>query len=381
MKNNLVLSLIYLLLNFNSFAAWQDRNYSYGGENRFYRLYLPSNFSVNQSYSLVLGIHGLGDDATNFSNALYEFKNIADTANVILAFPQGLNNAIIGNGWNAGAGTLGIYPSPNVDDIGFINSLAESLQAEFPIIKKQTYIFGFSNGGFMVEQIACESNGLYSAIASIAGTIGNLITQCNPNRKIPILHFHGTADANVGYYSNAFGINTDSLMALWAYNNACDTPPTMTNVPDIKADGYTVEHYVYNNCQRALELFKVNDAAHIILTEAFNDISYSREMWRFFRENIHEVLTEAANVEKINHSLMIYPNPSNNVIFIQNKNWNPNEKLEVYVTNVSGQVIHQKEYNNLIPLKLNTTSFPEGTYFIKVKSDLTYTGRFTIIRN
>ncbi len=42
-------------------------------------------------------------------------------------YPQGLSNPI-GSGWNAGAGTLGIYPGVGINDVGFINALTDTMQ-------------------------------------------------------------------------------------------------------------------------------------------------------------------------------------------------------------------------------------------------------------
>lgn len=359
------------------FAGWETRSFEFEGRVREYRVYTPNGFNTSQSYSLILGIHGLGDNMTNFSNAFSEFHAIADTANIVFAYPQGLSN-LIGNGWNAGAGTLGVYPSVGINDVGFINALADTMQANYPIIVSQTYLFGFSNGGFMVQRIACEDNGKFAAIASLAGTLGNQISTCDPVRKLPIIHFHGTADVNVGYNSTPFGINVDSLMGLWAHNNSCDAVPNMTPVPDTQADGFTVEHYQYTGCSNRLELFKINGAAHVLLRKSENDIGYSEEMWRFFRP--HSIGTGVTEAEQT-HSIQVYPNPTQSLIKIELQSIPNYQKLQTHIYDHTGKQIAQIQGNGSGMLRYDCSNLPNGFYFIRTTNGaFSYSAKFTVVR-
>jgi len=367
----------FLLFPAMLFAGFENKSFDFEGINREYRVYTPNGFSSSNLYSLTIGIHGLGDDMTNFSNAFTEFHAIADTANIIFAYPQGMPNAI-GNGWNAGAGTLGIYPSVGINDVGFINALVDTMQANYPIIVAQTYLFGFSNGGFMVQRIACEDNGRFAAIASLAGTLGNQITTCNPARKLPILHFHGTADVNVGYYSTPFGINVDSLMHLWAINNACNAVPNMTPVPDTKPDGYTVEHYQYSNCTNRLELFKIYNAAHVLLRKSDNDIGYSEEMWKFFRPHS---LTTGMDTPAPLAQVEIYPVPAKDFINIHLQSIVNHQKLQVSIWDFTGKQIAQLSGNDSRLNSFDCNNLPNGIYLLKATSgNNSYSAKFTVAR-
>lgn len=358
--------LLFLFLGFmlskDSFAAWENRSMQMDDVKRDYRIYTPNNYNPAKDYSLVVGIHGLGDNMTNFGNAFWEFQRIADSSDIILVFPQGLDNPIIGNGWNAGAGFLGIFPSERVDDVAFINAVTDSMQKNFPIIKSQTYLFGFSNGGFMVQRIACEANERYAAIASIAGTIGVKIQTCKPERILPILHFHGTADINVGYGVTLFGMNVENLLKVWIENNGCDKEPLKESMPNPKADGYQVRKYTYLNCDERLEHFKVNNAAHILLTKDKNDISYSEEMWNFFQPK--QVITAINNLSA--DEVKIYPNPAKDFIRFDLQTVKNIGNTEINILDYSGRLIERLPVNQAGLYYFDTSELPIGLYLLQV---------------
>lgn len=359
-------------------AGWENKSFTFEGNVRDYRVYTPVGFSSSNTYSLVIGIHGLGDNMTNFSNAFTDFCQIADTANIILVYPQGMSN-FIGNGWNAGAGTLGIYPSPTINDVGFINALTDTIHAAYPTNVQQTYLFGFSNGGFMVQRMACESNGKFAAIASLAGTLGNQITSCNPARKIPILHFHGTADVNVGYYNTPFGLSVDSLMALWAGNNACNTPADSLQVPDTKADGFTVVHYIYGGCSHRVELFKINGMAHILMNENNHDIGYAPEMWRFFRP--HSITTGINTPVSEQAQIKLFPVPANETLTIELQSIENYGKLKLSVWDYSGRKITELSENTSGLYHFDCRNLSSGIYLVKANDGFrNFTTKFTVVR-
>lgn len=366
-----------------SFATWTMETINVNGRTRQYRLFIPNTYDADKTYSLIIGIHGLGSDPVNFSGGMSDFESIADTANIIMAYPQGLPFPIMGNAWNAGAGTLGVRPNTGIDDVGFINAVTDFLQASYPINKNKTYIYGFSNGGFMTHRMACESNSRYAAFSSIAGTIGTYLPKCKPGRFIPILHFHGTTDINVGYYINLFGLNVEDLMKEWSGLNQCSTaPPIKTNIPDIKSDGYTVEHYAYQACKAPLELFKINNALHVLLNKADNDISYSEEIWKFFNrftlnERTDTITRLHSNFKK--DDIQIYPNPVASELTINLQKIKNNGELSIRICDFTGQQILQQSASEYGFNKIDCSRFANGMYFIHISNqEKTYTEKILI---
>ncbi|MCO5230417.1 MAG: T9SS type A sorting domain-containing protein [Chitinophagales bacterium] len=364
-KTLLALLVVFLLTPTILKAEYFNSSLQMDGVTRNFRVYLPKDFTTEKTYSLVIGIHGLGSNMTDFSSAFWEFRNIADTQDIILAFPQGTDNMILGTGWNAAAGNLGIYPSEQYNDVGFIDSLTDKLQREYPINKEKTFLFGFSNGGFMVQRMACESNQRYAAIASIAGTIGNKVWNCTPERTLPILHFHGTADLNVGYVVNLFGINVDALLKKWQENNGCDPTPISINVPNTKVDGYFVTHYVYQNCNERLEFFKIHDAAHILLNANQNDISYSEEIWKFFNP---PVVPTAIKESISSAEIKIFPIPAKDIINIQLPE-NTSSKLNISILDYTGKQIYNSSNSISGVHQIDCSHLPSGMYILTVSDE------------
>ena len=128
MKRHLLLyALISMLCCSQLFAQYVNKTMLWGGLTRSYRLYKSPNYNASNPASLLIALHGLGDDMTNFSGI--GFSQIGDTANIICIYPQAIVDAVIQeSAWNSGAGAYGIYPNSTVDDIGFINDLLTLLR-------------------------------------------------------------------------------------------------------------------------------------------------------------------------------------------------------------------------------------------------------------
>ncbi len=335
MKSKIYLSALALLSSVSAFAGWENKGFSFEGVNRTYRVYTPANYNTSNPASVVLTLHGLGDNMTNFSGI--GFNNVADTANIIVVVPQAVADPMFGTAWNSGAGMAGIYPNATVNDVGFISALIDTIQANYSTQPENVFCTGFSMGGFMTERLAFQLNNKINSYASVAGTFGSGLVLSDPGRAINIAHFHGTADPTVTYTPGTFGASADSVINFWVANNSCDTAPVHTALPDTKADGLTVDHYLYSggNNGTEVELFKVNNAAHIWLTD-LNDISYTLEIWKFFYKH-KSATTGIDNLNKESLSLSLSPNP---VATQATLHWGkPLQNAQIKICDVSGRVI------------------------------------------
>jgi len=278
-----------LLLLFLPFIlqAQTTRNITFDGVSRLYIEYVPSSYDGSTPYPLLFSLHGLGDNASNFSGI--GFQQLAELEDFIVVTPQALNANILGfdfgNAWNSGAGVIVLGSpftlNPDVKDVEFISFLIDSMANHYNIDLNRVYSTGFSMGGFMSNRLACELNDKIAAIGSVAGTIGTGLN-CNPGKAVPMIHFHGTADGTIGYESNNFGSNAQETVDFWATNNGCDASPSSSNWPNTATgDGITLTKYVYNNCDAEVEFFKAEGAGHNWLFTPTNDISYTAQIWEF----------------------------------------------------------------------------------------------------
>jgi len=340
-------------------AQWSDYSMNFGGKTRQYRIYVPTSYTGNSSVPLVFTLHGLGDNAGNFSSI--NMNLVADTANFIIVCPQAFKDPFIGTAWNSRAGFSGYYPSSNINDIGFIGALIDSVSARYQIDHTRIYSCGFSMGGFMTERLACEYNGRFAAFASVAGTFGNGLSSCNPDRAIPVAHFHGTADQTVGYHDNSYGNSADSLVRFWVTNNQLDTSPQVETLPDIASDGYTIDHFTYSSPgKKVVELFRVNNADHVWLTTS-NDIDYSTEIWRFFSR--HNNLTAGINTYDKGKRLQIFPNPGSGKIHLKNTGFTVPGKI--LIKTYTGQFV-QEIAANTEDVDISIADFSAGSYVLEL---------------
>lgn len=359
----LLLSLALIIGAGSAFAQWSNQGFTFQGNDREYRVYVPPMYNASSPASLVLALHGLGDNMNNFSGI--GMKNIADTANIIFVVPQALADPLAGTAWNSGAGFLSYFPNSSVDDVGFISALIDTISANYAINPQNVFCCGFSMGGFMTERLACQLSHKIRSFASVAGTFGSAIS-CEPWRSVCVVHFHGTADPTVPFTGGDYGVSADSLINFWVGNNQCTTDPQIDSLPNTMNDGYTVEKYTYSGGtdNTRINLYKVDGADHTWLTNA-NDVSYSVEIWKFF-SSCGGVMTgvEDAPLAK---EMEVFPNPAGDFFTIRFPDFVSGKKYSVTLIDFTGKVVLSstlKDENTRIDLKANNLA--KGIYFLNV---------------
>lgn len=362
MAKNFTLLIIFILSINLSYSQWYYKNFSFDGINRQYRIYVPSNYNASNPASLVMTLHGMGDNMTNFSTI--GMNNIADTANIIVVVPQALSDPNAGTTWNSGAGYMGYFPNSGTNDVGFLNALLDTVQSNYAINQERVYSCGFSMGGYMTQRLACELTNRFTAVASVAGTIGQNITNCNSSKALPVAHFHGTADGTVPYTNNNLGIDVDSLISIWINRNNCSLTPIQTTFPDLATDGYTIDHFIYPNGEQGseVELFKVNGANHVWLTYG-NDIDYAIEIWKFF--NKHKSMTTAGNEDiSIEEYIEIYPNPVSEHMTLKSSDY---KTCYFDIIDMNGKTLKTGQFT--YETKIEISELKSGLYFLSFSSD------------
>lgn len=327
-------------------------------------VYLPDDYPSVQPSSLIFTLHGMGGSMLEFSEA--GFDRVADTTNYVIVSPQAESDLIAGTTWNSRAGIFGYYPNSNVDDIGFLNSLADYMVENYFINPDQVYLTGFSMGGFMTQRMACESNEKFKAFASVAGTIGSGISECNPGRAIPIAHFHGTMDEVVGYYINTFGMNVRDLINLWIQNNETSSVAIETRLPNSAPDGFTVDHFLYTEGNEDVELYKVNFAFHSWLRTPQNDIDYPEEIIRFFNKT-HDPLGVEDIASDIN--VVIYPNPVKNDLYIDVPSKNISGTYDVELYDMYGKQLYKiRSSESQMRISVENLGLSSGMYILHINA-------------
>lgn len=362
---------IYILILFLCFsiisnveAGFINGSFKWGGRNRIYTVYVPNiYYTQGQKVPLLFGLHGFGDAIDNFKNIC--LTGIADTANFICVYPQALSDPILGaNAWNSGATVLGVPFNRNVDDVGFLNALMDTVKSKYMIEDSKVYFFGYSFGSFMSQRMACENREKIAAIGAVSGTIGSGL-DCQPGGLMPIVYFHGTSDDVIKYYTNYYGKPAEENRDFWVANNECNPVPTIDSLPDIARDGKTITHWTYTGAttENIMEFYKVQFGEHEWLGLPDNDISYCQTIWAFFKR-FSRPQTTGIQQNLVKNSIDVFPNPSSGLFQIRLIN-GYTDVQQINILNTNGALVKTINTNGGLNFILSEKLTP-GTYFIQL---------------
>jgi polyhydroxybutyrate depolymerase len=218
----------------------------YGEWERTYRLHIPPGTDKSIAIPLVIVLHG----ATGNARTMYEWDAVnmnvkADERKFIAVYPDGTGNTEAQVFfWNA-AHCCGFAYLRDVDDVGFIRLLIETLTVELNLDPERIFVTGFSNGGMLAHRLGAELPDLIAAIAPLAATIGGRSTADadlamipQPIAPIPVIMFHGLEDQEVPYEGGHIvarqgreDISAAFSAAFWAFHNHCYNDPVTTTSP------------------------------------------------------------------------------------------------------------------------------------------------------
>ena len=336
----------------------------FGGYDRTYLVHLPTGYTGTTELPLIIAMHG-GFGNANSMEFISELSIKADDEHFIVVYPEGVKGGILNaSSWNAGW-CCGFSSSSNVDDVGFIDSLLNTLIGQYSIDTNRIYATGMSNGGFMTYRLACELSGRIAAIAPVECSMAT--TSCTPNRAVPVIHFHSYLDTHIPYDggigsgpSNHHNPPTDSVMNVWASNNFCG----ILNDTIINDSQYTLTKWTDCDCGSEIHYYITQDGGHSwpgVGGSVY--INATDLMWAFFQQynlDCDPISVIDSHIE--NSKVEIYPNPTSGHINIQSDD--DFQEIEVTVFNLLGEKILSLRNQRIIDLN----SIPLGTYFLIIET-------------
>lgn len=360
----LILFCVFTCATFLANSQTSTKQFDFDGSTRTYIEHVPSTYNENSPVPLVLSLHGMGGSASSFQ--INGLKEIADTANFIVVFPEALTNPNV----NATFWNSGLDPTYTTDDVGFISNLIDTIKANYNIADQKVFISGMSSGGFMCQRLACEIAEKVDAMVSIEGTIAKATkNSCTPSRTIPMCHLHGTADTVVPWEGNVNNITSvDEMKSFWLAQQNCNASDSIiTYFPDDVNDGYTVESYLFDNCSGTNKflLYKLNNAGHIWMYHPQNDIDFSIETWKFFY-SINNLPNGIPVINFHNPELTMFPNPARDHIKIISNSF---KIIGVKIYNQLGALEFSTSIDNYYG-KIDLNKLNSGYYFIKATTNL-----------
>jgi len=200
-----------------------------GTTSRSYLLHVPSTYDGKKAVPLVLDFHSITVMAMTERN-LSAYPAALDPEGAIIAFPNGLSGPI-GPAWNVGPCCVG-----NVDDVGFARAVVTQIEASACIDRTRVYAVGFSMGGGMAYQLACQAADVFAGVApSSWDLLAENSGACAPSRPITVISFRGTADTLVPYAGGASTVvsgmpitflGAQATFARWAALDHCQDGPS-----------------------------------------------------------------------------------------------------------------------------------------------------------
>ena len=265
----------------------------------------------------------------------------SDSAGFIVVYPEGLK--IAGNRtWNAG-GCCAPATSLNIDDVGLVNSLLNTLIKSRSIDSTKVYATGFSNGALLSYKLANQLTRRFAAIAIVEGDFVSYPWQ--PLRPIPIISFHSYLDQNVKYYGGFTTGTTgtyfppqDSMFTIISSNYLCSVKKET-----LFHDASKYDHFKYSNCSGnvVIEQYVSYDGEHswpgglsLSGVVVSNQFSATYLMWKFFQNystNLNTDIKEISDQSNINNYAYVFSNRINPVNLSSEGNYN--------LLNSIGQVI------------------------------------------
>lgn len=201
-------------------------------EDRPARVYAPPAYDPEQSYPLVILLHGFGSDGEQQNIYLGLSTHVSDKQFILLT-PNGTMNSGGRRFWN-GTPACCDTDETGVDDVGYVRALIAEAKETINVDHDRVYTLGHSNGGFLSYRLACEAADVITGIATIAGSTFNDPAECQPATPgVSLLAVHGTADDTILFDGlEAAYPGAEETVARHAAIADCDTenPTTPANI-------------------------------------------------------------------------------------------------------------------------------------------------------
>lgn len=187
-------------------AGNTNRTLQVGGKSRSYVLHVPAAYTGKAAVPLIIDFHGHGGTGVGQASDS-PYPKVVDSEGVLMAFPTAIGD------WN-----MGPCCADDVDDIGFAKALVSEVEGLGCVDPKRVYATGFSMGGAMSHQLACQAADVFAAIAPAAfDLLEEHLATCKPQRPITVITFRGTED-NLALYNGGLSNLVRPIHFLGAIN-------------------------------------------------------------------------------------------------------------------------------------------------------------------
>ncbi|MEI6050002.1 MAG: PHB depolymerase family esterase [Bacteroidota bacterium] len=297
------------LISFPTPAGSDHReSFIYDSLERTFHIHIPSSYDKTVQLPLVIALHGRGGNGESMILVTRKgFDKLSNKEGFIVVYPDGIEL-----NWNDGRMDEEANDRAhreNIDDVGFISALIDSMINNYNIDPKRVYITGISNGAIMSYRLACELSYKITAIAPVDGNIPLLLLpECSPTNPVSVLAINNVNDPLVpfdgGEISGHFHrvklgkvLSVNESINFWVNRNKCSISPLVTEEPDrAPNDGTRVLRKEYNNGINGTHvvLYSIDGGGHTwpggfqylpvwVIGKTSRDINASEVIWSFFK--------------------------------------------------------------------------------------------------
>lgn len=179
-----------------------NENVAVAGGLRSYVLSVPKTYNAGKSYPLIIALHGDGQNAAAFRTFIGLDEIAGDDA--IVAHTEQVIDLFT--------------PYDQNEDQQLVEATINAVKGKYNINAGKVWGFGYSKGGFVVNQLACRKPGLFKAFAAHATggpqEADGSVPPCPGIIGLPILLSQGSNDTNIGAASAAL---------FWGQVDGCGT--------------------------------------------------------------------------------------------------------------------------------------------------------------
>jgi polyhydroxybutyrate depolymerase len=263
---------------------------------REYLLHVPDSYDPATPAPLVISLHAGATWPAHQKN-LTDWNRKADANGFIVVYPAGTPQVFnVVRTWHTFDSDAGLER-----DVKFIAELIDTLRSAYNIDPARIYADGMSNGGGMAFVLSCTLSDRIAAVGMVAPAQSLPLDWCTPDRPVPVIAFHGTADPMVPYAGGRFGDPFNPVkpvfpairdfVASWAERNRCVAGP----IESPAAPGVTRREHLDCAEDASVVLYTVSGGGHTWpggkplpewrVGPNSDNIDATSEVWSFFREH------------------------------------------------------------------------------------------------
>ena len=263
-------SLLMVLCLQMAAQTWED--VKVGTSTRKTLTYVPKN--VGKSPALVISLHGMNQDP-EYQQKQTQWNAMADKEGFIVTYPLGNNK---------------MWDTNGTSDVKFVETVIKEMINQHHVDKNRIYLSGFSMGSWLGYHCLETLGDQIAAFGPVSGV--DIGKQPKANRKVPIMHIHGTGDDVFKYTGDPSHMaggypSIEEYVKKWAAYEGCDAnnPQVVRPYPSSRKTA-NATRTIYNNVNNDVEvnLISIDGQGHWHSNDP-NGVNSTQELWNFFKRH------------------------------------------------------------------------------------------------